>query len=77
MGNATGAYFQDGFKGAWRVPEEKIVIVIGNRGWNPKLSTKDINAVMAAQADLVAIEGVFKPVVVRMAGEENKHWEAE
>ena len=53
------------------------MIVIGNRGWNPKLSTKDINAVMAAQADLVAIEGVFKPVVVRMAGEENKHWEAE
>jgi len=41
------------------------------------MAYKDIDAVMAAQADLVAIKGKFVPAVVCMAEEQAKPWEKE
>ena len=41
------------------------------------MAYKNIDAVMKEQDVLVGIIGKFKPMVVRMAGEEKKHWEKE
>lgn len=51
------------------------VTLIGGSVDECSMAYKDINAVMAAQSDLVEIKGVFRPAVVRMAGEEKKPWE--
>ena len=51
------------------------VTLIGGAVDECSMAYKDIGKVMSAQADLVEIKGVFRPVVVRMAGEEKKPWD--
>lgn len=53
------------------------VMLLGGSVDECSMAYKDINAVMEAQKDLVEIVGVFRPFVVRMAGESPKPWEAE
>jgi tRNA-splicing ligase RtcB len=53
------------------------VTLIGGSVDECSMAYKSITDVMEAQKDLVEIRGVFKPFVVRMAGEETKPWEAE
>jgi tRNA-splicing ligase RtcB len=53
------------------------VTLIGGSVDESSMAYKDIQKVMAAQKDLVEVWGVFKPFVVKMAGEERKPWEPE
>lgn len=57
--------------------EKAGVTLMGGAVDECSMAYKDINQVMKAQDDLVSIRGVFRPMIVRMAGEEKKPWEAE
>lgn len=53
------------------------VTLVGGGVDECSMAYKDITAVMAAQAELVDVVGVFLPVVVKMADEQAKPWEKE
>ena len=57
--------------------EEAGVTLLGGGLDECSMAYKDIDAVMASQADLVEVVGKFKPMVVRMAEEQSKPWEKE
>lgn len=53
------------------------VTLIGGSIDESSMAYKNIDGVMEAQKELVVKIGKFQPVIVRMAGEERKPWEAE
>jgi tRNA-splicing ligase RtcB len=53
------------------------VTLIGGSVDECSMAYKPIGKVMDAQRDLVEIRGVFRPMIVRMAEEDVKSWEAE
>ena len=53
------------------------VTLIGGSVDESSMAYKDIHQVMKEQESLVEVIGKFKPLVVRMAGEETKPWEKE
>jgi tRNA-splicing ligase RtcB len=57
--------------------EDAGVTLLGGGLDECSMAYKDIEQVMASQADLVSVVGRFKPLVVRMADEQAKPWEKE